>query len=338
MLMMKVVLRIWLLLFACALLLIATAQAWGIVQHGPVLTYHIGETGAFMSIQTHDVRTNVRYPLVQHQRNLMPQWSPDGAQLVYLRYRGQEVDLTLWDATGRASSLLVRDVLVGATPQWSPDGRRIALTMEDEGQLDLYAVEAANGAQIQLTDSNSVQAFQWLPDSRRLLLQMQDEAGQVQAYMIALAAPLQLIPLDARLGTNLRTLSPDGRYFLEVEAQTLYRVNRQSLRRFALHDSLPQYTNLAWAAHSQQIAFSSIVADKLQWALYTLRVDGSDLQRLLTINSEILAIAWSPDKMQLMLMTGNALRRQVYVVNADGSHLRQLAVGHMPNSAPAWQP
>jgi Tol biopolymer transport system component len=50
-------------------------------------------------------------------------------------------------------------------------------------------------------------------------------------------------------------------------------------------------------------------------------------------------LAWSPDGQQIVLSAGLPGRpHRLYTINADGSGLRQLTVGEIPDTDPAWSP
>jgi len=102
-----------------------------------------------------------------------PVWSPDGAQIAYIRAdtgNGHRA-LMVMNADGQGRRVIFDDPLLAGDPAWSPDGRRIAFTGYT-GALgpDLYAVDVAGGQLTNLTAhlSGSPSNPAWSPDGTRL--------------------------------------------------------------------------------------------------------------------------------------------------------------------------
>jgi Tol biopolymer transport system component len=104
-------------------------------------------------------------------RDLEPQWSPDGAKVVFIRQPfpaapGSNVYVMNSDGTNKTN---LTSGLGGfnADPKWSPNGSKI-LFLHDG---DLYVMDANGANLLRLTDTPKTQVEEpdWAPDSRRIV-------------------------------------------------------------------------------------------------------------------------------------------------------------------------
>src|ERR1044071_4526250 len=77
-----------------------------------------------------------------HQRQLTsgafadeaPSWSPDGAQIAFMRSTEQAIHIYVMAADGSQTRQLTRRGQINAQPSWSPDGSLIAyVAVSDDG-------------------------------------------------------------------------------------------------------------------------------------------------------------------------------------------------------------
>ncbi|MDP2744038.1 MAG: hypothetical protein Q8P00_03095 [Dehalococcoidia bacterium] len=103
-------------------------------------------------------------------------WSPDGSRLAAVasdfNYNNAAMPtLSVVDSGGR----LLRRAVIGPNgltgqPQWTPDGRWIFLNTFPQGGRRIFAIEAASGSILDLSQSRWDTFFSLAPDGRRLLL------------------------------------------------------------------------------------------------------------------------------------------------------------------------
>ena len=98
-----------------------------------------------------------------------PRWSPDGDRLVFLTDRdrhgrclfhdcaGFAPEVYVMDSDGGGLRRLTRDRASEAAPAWTPDGTKIVFSRiaDEEGDHDLYLVNADGTCERQLTDSRT---------------------------------------------------------------------------------------------------------------------------------------------------------------------------------------
>jgi len=240
-----------------------------------------------------------------------PVWSPDGRQIAFVSRRDGKA-LYVMNADGSGLRIVAR-VSQLAAPAWSPDGRRIAFQgLRDRHSVALYVVNADGSGQRTLARSGNAPA--WSPDGRSIAFET--------------SSKLHVVNAD---GSGHRVLT------------RLWNGRKESL---------------AWSPDGRKLAFladSGPVLDHLGrggcgqycFQLYVLNSDGSGLRNL---TSKLAAgrgfgpslasdPVWSPDGRRIAFVRPDT-RFGVYVVNADGSGMRNLTPKPMraAYAAPAWSP
>jgi Tol biopolymer transport system component len=229
-----------------------------------------------------------------------PVWSPDGRRIAFVSRRDGKA-LYVMNADGSGLRIVARVERL-ATPAWSPDGREIAF--ERNGQV--YVMNADGSAQRRLTRRGSAPA--WSPDGRRI------------AFVIT--GKLYVVNADGSGHRTLTRLGRDG-----------------------------GVASLAWSPDGRKLLFlvehSSAPRCGYCTRLWVLNADGSGL-RDLTRNlggswgpgaGPASDPVWSPDGKMLAFVRLNT-RHGVYVINADGSAVRNLTPKPRgaAYAAPAWSP
>jgi len=234
-----------------------------------------------------------------------PAWSPDGRRIAFVSRRDGKA-LYVMNADGSGLRIVAR-VNQLAAPAWSPDGRRIAFQGgRDRQSLTLYVVNADGSGQRTLARRGNAPA--WSPDGRRI------------AFVIT--GKLYVVNAD---GSGHRTLTPrigDG-----AAASLAWSPDGRKLLVLLEHGSAPLCA----------------ICDRV----YVLNADGSglrDLTRKLGMSRGPGAgpasdPVWSPDGRKIAFVRLNT-RHGVYVINADGSAVRNLTPKPRgaAYSAPTWSP
>ena len=272
--------------------------------------------------------------------------SPDGTQLVYTYCvkREGEFEIAVVNLETNKQLRLTENLFLDHYPVWSPDGKRIAFVSDDENtwRSGLYTM-AADGTEVQrLTPSEEgieLAPPVWSPDGERL------------AFAIAMRSRE-----DFRL--YLYTVRSDGSELTKI-AETSFVIRPPDWNEFA--PAVP-----AWSPDGQFLAFiggtvardhhrdNSTVYEEEEAAIYTVRVDGTDLRQVFVMKPhgplpdasgarlaagefypyfpKISQVLWSPDGAELLFFANGA-----HLINVDGSNLRRLSPPVLEGVA-AWSP
>jgi hypothetical protein len=86
----------------------------------------------------------------------VPVWSADAEQIAFRSERGHERDFELWvvDADGLGAREITHGVTSLRAPAWSPDGEEIVYSSGDQGEQDLYTIDADGGVPTPLLTSS----------------------------------------------------------------------------------------------------------------------------------------------------------------------------------------
>jgi Tol biopolymer transport system component len=98
-----------------------------------------------------------------------PRWAPDGAQILFFSDTNGNFDIYVMDADGSNPKRLTSDPADDVSPAWSPGGNEIAFVSERNGNTDLYVVGADGSGERRLTESRAPEeAFSWAPNGDRI--------------------------------------------------------------------------------------------------------------------------------------------------------------------------
>jgi Tol biopolymer transport system component len=229
------------------------------------------------------------------------------------------------------------------SPVWSPGGRRIAFVSRRDGKA-LYVMNADGSGLRIVARVDRLTTPAWSPDGREIVY------GRNGVYVMNAdgSGQRQL----ARRG-SAPAWSPDGRRIAFVITGKLYVVNADG----SGHRTLTRLgrggggASLAWSPDGRKLLLvvKSISAPGCGYCsrLWVLNADGSglrDLTRNLGGSRGFGAwpasdAVWSPDGPKIAFVRSNT-RHGVYVINADGSGVRNLTPKPRgaAYAAPAWSP
>jgi Tol biopolymer transport system component len=246
--------------------------------------------------------------------DLNPAWSPDGAWVAFTRGRAEtfatDVMVVRRDGSGLRRLTQPRSGLSPyESPAWSRDGRTVFYARgSSDRDHDLFAVAPGGGAVRRLTDNVVRDSYpSWSPD------------GSLIAFVRTLAyGP----PRRVRYNEELFVMRADG-------------TGQRRLTRFRFEDLMP-----SWSPDGSRIVFARRVPQSLT-AVYTIRPDGTGLRRVARVPAGFHSDpAWSPDGRRIAFTAGNGLEfgGELYVMDADGSHVRRLARVAEVVWSPQWSP
>lgn len=191
-----------------------------------------------------------------------------------------------------------------ATPTPDPAlGGKIAFyKTQANGSLDLFAMNANGTSEIQLTSGLKTEGEpRWSADGNSILFVAEPYSNTQQVYVIHLAAG------------GVKPVNLSNNKYDETFAN--------------------------WSPDNSRIVFASNRSGGYQ--VYTMKADGSDVQPL-TLSQKYGYSgwpAWSPDGKRIAYTAGGTPdKRELYVINADGSGVVQLTSFNSLVARPVWSP
>ncbi len=264
-----------------------------------------------------------------------------------------EIAMINLDGTGQQR--LTENKYLDHYPVWSPDGNRIAFISSRRsisGATELYTM-APDGSDVHVIASTLLKGFTsdgreiWRTsaESTRLGIDRGEETGSLESAW--LGGLTFVPPVWSPDEEHIAFLVDEGKYLPYHKVLFTVRVDGLEMTRIAGNaDTLwPSYqetsqspdTTLvvlpAWSPDGEYLAF--VMADEKgkPGGVYTVRPDGTELQQVLEPQAENWSpvhLAWSPDGMELLVLTKD---HGLYAVRTGGSSLSHVA---FPNSAMAW--
>lgn len=241
-----------------------------------------------------------------------PDWSPDGKWIAFQRVapgkpsrlfkmRANGTHLTRLGDNPCAAGSCVEDV----APLWSPDGNQIVFTRfdNDDGMVYVMRSDGTHVRQVQGTARYGGGFAQWSPDGTRLVFSGVKDTGGMAVFTIRLK------------GTHARRLTP-----------------------WKLHAGGGD-----WSSNGRWILLESHGGQDRQDNLYLVHPNGTDLHKITSSPAHVHqwgSYSFSPDGTMITVahnVSGDQ-NPDVWVMNLDGSGLRNVTDSAIFDSAPDWGP
>ena len=281
-----------------------------------------------------------------------PSWTRDGSRVVF--HRIHSIEAVNWRRTWSKEADFEL-ILTKEMPAYHPSGERFVTTPLTTSNLEV--VEAGSGeARVLYEDPGKrAMAGQWSPDGSEIMFGL-------GTFFVARARGAQLARVNAD-GTGFRELtsgannngfpsySPDGK-------EVVYRTvgpQGQGLRVMNLEDGsvralTEDYDNFPlWSPRGDRIVFTRRIEGDFE--LFTIRPDGSELQRVTFAAGNEAHCAWSPDGEWMIFSSSRTGFKdeaiysdspqpygELFLMRYDGSELRQLTDNQWEDATPAWEP
>ena len=240
---------------------------------------------------------------------------------------------------------VMASTVVGDTEYWvkvgvvvQPD--RIAFASDrDDGQWDLYLMDADGGNVVRLTQgiASIFPAASWSPDGRRVVIDACHGEPQ-RCEVIALGDDGAWLVVLSSQDDFWPSWSPDGTKIAFAtdrdENREIYLMDVDGGNQVRLTDNSSVDTLPAWSPDSGKLAFSSDRDGNRE--IYVMNFDGSLPTRLTDDSAFDSMPVWSPDGTEIVFASDCGGDFEIYVMNADGSNVRKLTGNRDFDSRPSW--
>jgi Tol biopolymer transport system component len=287
-------------------------------------------------------------------------WLPDG-RIVYSSFHGDE-PLPTWyvmDADGTNVRSLPQLAGAGDPIDWlSPPALhgRLAFASDREDNVDVYVLDLPGGRLHRLTRSPGVDMSPtWSPDGTHIAFRS-DRAGNDEVFVMNID------------GTNQRNLtrnpasdyspawSPDGKRIAFATARDdptgndvwLMNTDGSHPRPLVEQGGIDEYP--VWSPDGSRVAFGctlgKILASRVgDFEICVVNADGTGLNRITDALGISAAGGWSPDGKRIVFASnrdqdpgGVTPCGDIYVMNADGSHVVKITDGPPSDCDASWTP
>lgn len=156
-----------------------------------------------------------------------PQWSPDGARLLFSSSLGEGGLWSVPSGGGFPTSLNVSTggtaFLGSAQPEWSPDGRWLSYVSTKSGTPELWITSLANGQGRQLTQlGGHINSYAWAPDGSSIAFS-NDKSGNYDIWIVRVSDGAVRRATDAPLLEVYPRWTPDSRQVVYVRLDSTWR-------------------------------------------------------------------------------------------------------------------
>ena len=114
-----------------------------------------------------------------------PSWSPEGSLLLFTSWRGGNgPGIWVMSPEQRKAFLISGRPGLNTSACYSPDGQRVACTLSQDGNAEVYALDARGGSPQRLTNNRAIDTSPcWSPTGRELAF-TSDRSGSPQIYLM----------------------------------------------------------------------------------------------------------------------------------------------------------
>jgi len=274
-----------------------------------------------------------------YNRDTYPQWSLDGRRITFRRiiqesehtYSGFEA--WVMNADGTQQTALGGDAVSGGSDfRWSPDGTMIAFygRMGNKSGLDIVDADGTNHRRLDAGRNFHGRGPSWSPDGSRVVFgtnrRVQEVLGSLEGRLSGTSKANAFLVKLAIVTTfsEIWVIAPDGSGLKCLVSFDDSIGTNKIVWAEQLGNISPQ-----WSPDGTRIAFLSSRdfrpreqharlgrADKPQYCLYVMSVDGSNQRRLSSISSDDphnIKAVWSPDSTTIVY----SIRGDIWSVSAD---------------------
>jgi len=186
--------------------------------------------------------------------------------------------------------------------KWSPDGERLSFSQMPPGadwrHSVVCTVRLDGGGLRRLGPGRDAR---WSPVGTTLVVSAPGDAGEGDLVLVGTDGSGRSVVLANRRLKSPAAWSPDGKHILFTQ----------------------------W--------HSAGAGNYVDGDVYVMDADGNDVRRLTSSRADDIAAGWSPDGGQILFTSNRGGRSQIFVMNLDRTHLRNLSGKRFDEFDPSWR-
>jgi len=280
-----------------------------------------------------------------------PDWSPDGTKIVFRSDRDGGQELYVLNLLDNSIAQLTENSVDDLAPAWSPSGEWIAFMSWVEGSYDIFAIRPDGSDVAQITCSEANDGLpSWSPDGTRIAFHS-DLSGNSDIFITPFEGgghdcrenqPTRLTrhPSDDMVptwsdGAVWFMTSRFGTFDLAQLPDPALQASDDRTLQFADTRGVPNWHEAfdGFPSASPIVEFSGTIA---------ISIPTSTLRQLTEPSLRATRGVWSHDAEHVALLSEQSDAPQVFVMEADGSHIQSLEdlTGEQfaESYLPAWSP
>jgi Tol biopolymer transport system component len=268
---------------------------------------------------------------------VQPAWSPNGKRIAFWAIPPTSGQRDVWTipADGGTPVPVTQDASVDWSPAWEPDGKALYFGSDRGGSMNVWraAIDEASGSvtgapePVTFGAASEIASPSLSKDGREMVAVASVLFDSVYRVSLDIGRATARVdpssPIRTSNGIIWMDLSPDGRWLAYSTAATGGRPgfvreeivvaasDGSSRRSVAVSDSRNRLPR--WSPDGTHIAFASDRDGGYQ--IYTVRADGSELQRMPATGLNAVYSAWSPDGKRLAVSTAVSKDMVMYIAD-----------------------
>ena len=248
-------------------------------------------------------------------------------------------EIYMVDYDGYNLAKLTKDKSIALLPRWNSDGTKIFYTTYRNRNPDIFYIDLKAGTINPLLKGDGLNLIGGVsPDDSKIVFTM--SRGENASIFIKELDSGNLRQLTDKYGVDgSPSFSPDGKFVTYVSNRSgnpqiyvldLETKSTRRLTKFNWTDT-PQ-----WSPTGEWIVFAGRQASNHPIDIFLVDITGSQIRQLTADSASNEDPSWSPDGRFITFTTTRAGKRQIYVMDADGSAQHLVANIKGNSYTPSW--
>ncbi len=266
-------------------------------------------------------------------QSIAPRWSKDGKLVIFQRgtsdYPPTQSEVFAIHADGTGETQLTFGPGEHMMPDISPDGTQLVYSSGGDGQRKLFIENLKTHQARPLLGDQVVNAHfaSWSPDGQTIAFNTQGK-GNRQIGIVHIDGGGFALLTDGSANSDFPRWTPDHRLTFESDRAGMWDA-------YIMQPDGSVQTRLAWAStptispDGKFIAYSDNVTFGVS-KIMALNLETRVVKQLTADASEDWEPDWSPDGKKIVFMSKRHGPFELYVMDADGSHVRRLTYSRAP--------